>query len=259
MFMNKTIKFLALPLCGILLAACAPTTPDEMFRGMTSEQLYQRGEKALAKGKYDEAIKNLEGLENLYPFGIYAEQGQLDLIYAYYKNDDRAQALAAAERYIHLYPMSPKVDYAYYMRGLANFDSSRNWMQRTLKVDITENDLSDMRAAFADFNQLVQRFPNSKYAPDARKRMIYIRNILANYELNVAQFYYDRKAYVAAANRSSYIVKHYEGAPAVVPALALMVRSYRALGVTKSADDAMTVLRLNYPNSPEYRQLAKGK
>lgn len=255
------MKITHLSIIGILLTAlcmtsCTPTTPAQRFKGMTSQQIFQGGEKALAKHKYDQASKYFEGLEALYPFGPYAQQGQLDIIYAYYKNGDPASALAAADRYIHLYPQSDNVDYAYYMKGLINFDRGRNWLQKTFKVSVAETDLSYLRQSFVDFNALLQRFPDSKYAPDAERRMVYIRNMLAQNELDTAQFYFRQKAYVAAANRATNIVQHYQGAPQVVDALVVLVKANRALGLNQQADNALQVLKMNYPNAKQLKNLS---
>lgn len=250
----KNIRIILI-LVSVLLASCAPTTLESQYRGMTSEQIYLKGQQAMLKHRYDKATKYFEGLESLYPFGPYAQQGQMDLIYAYYKNDDAASAEAAADRYIHLYPQAADVDYAYYMKGLVNFERGRSWLQRSFNVDPAENDLTYMNQSFIDFGLLLQHFPNSKYAADAQKRMLYTRNLLADSELEKAQFYFRHKAYVAAINRASFIVQHYQGAPEVIDALVIMVKANRAMGLDKPANDALRVLQLNYPNAPQLRKL----
>ena len=248
-------SIIVIALAAFLIASCTPTTPAQRFKGSTSQQIFNGGEKALAKGKYDQATKYFEGLEALYPFGPYAQQGQLDIIYAYYKNGDPASALAAADRYIHLYPQSNDVDYAYYMKGLINFDRGRNWLQKTFKVSTAETDLSYLRQSFVDFNALLQRFPDSKYAADAQHRMTYIRNVLAQNELETAQFYFRQKAYVAAANRATNIIQHYQGSPQTVDALVILVRANRALGLDQQANNALQVLKMNYPNAKQLKNL----
>ncbi len=241
------------------MAGCATTEPMAAYKNKSDEQIFESGERNLAKGKYDAAVKDFEALDTLYPFGEYTQQAQLDIIFAYYKNDDSASALAAADRYIRLYPRGPNVDYAYYLKGLVNFGRSENWYQKLFPTDISDRDLNYMEESFDDFNALVQRFPESPYAPDARKRMLYIRNILARHELKVAKFYYERKAYVAAANRGHYIVEHYQGAPEVIPALEIMIKSYRELGETNMANETAELLQRNYPDSPEAKSLAKSE
>src|SRR5579871_2896853 len=154
---TKIISILTL-CCLAFLSGCTPTKPGEPFKKMTSQQIFDGGEKALAKRRYDVAIRYFEGLEALYPFGPNTQQAQLDIIYAYYKNDDPTSALAAADRYIHLYPQSSDVEYAYYMKGLVNFERGQSWLQRKFKVDPAQNDLNYMHQAFIDFNELLQRF-----------------------------------------------------------------------------------------------------
>lgn len=253
--MKKKIYFIALLLLALSLVGCKPTTTEEHFRGMTSQQIFEGGQKALAKQHYDQAAKYFEGLETLYPFGPYAEQAQLNLVYAYYKNNDAPSALAAADRFIHLYPQSNNVAYVFYLKGLVNFTRGQNWLQQTFNVSPAETDVTYLQQAFVDFNELVQRFPSSQYAPDARKRMIYVRNILAERELDTAQFYMRKNAYVAAIDRANYIVEHFQGSPQVIDALVIMVKANRALGLNKPADDAFGVLQMNYPSSLELRKL----
>lgn len=254
--MKITYSIIGILAAALLFAGCTPTTPEQRFKGMTSQQVFMNGEKALAKGKYDQAIKYFEGLESLYPFGPYAQQGQLDIVYAYYKNDDAASALAAADRYIHLYPQGNDVEYVYYMKGLVNFDRGRNWLQKSFNVSPSENDVSYLRESFVDFNELAQRFPDSKYSTDARKRMIYIRNELAQNELDIAQFYFRQKAYVAAANRATNIVQHYQGAPQIIDAWVMIVKANRALGLDKPANSALQILKTNYPDASQVKNLS---
>ncbi|MBB71558.1 MAG: outer membrane protein assembly factor BamD [Legionellales bacterium] len=245
----------------VILSACSgeKKTPADIFKGQTAEQIFQGGEKALAKGSYKDAIKHFEGLDSLYPFSKYEEQAQLDIIYAYYRDEDYASANAAATRFTRLYPRSAHVDYAYYMKGLSNFNQNRGVIQKYVNVDLSQRDLGTARKSFDDFADLIQRFPKSKYAPDARERMIYLRNLMASYELNVAEFYMLYEDYVAASNRANYIVNHYQQAPAVVPALGIMVQAYRKLHMDKLADETLKVLAVNYPNSETYKVLSGQK
>lgn len=233
----------------ILFAGCAtePKSPVDAFRGQSAEKLFKDAETDLHKKDYDEAIKRFEALDVLYPFGEYAEKSQLDVITAYYKSDDLDSTIAASKRYIHLHPTSPTVDYAYYMKAVATFEKNQSWLNVIYTRDPAARDLSMMRESFVYFNDLVTQFPNSKYTPDARKRMIYIRNLIARHELFIADYYLDHEAYVAAANRASYIVEHLQGSPQVEDALKIMVKAYQALGATKEANDAQRILNLNYP------------
>ena len=242
---------------AMLIAGCASTNKDPYaaYKGMSDAQIFAVGEKALTKKDYNKAVKSFEALDALYPFGPYSQRAQYTIIYAYYMNDDLAMALAAAARYIRLYPQSDDVVYAYYMRGIVNMGRSTNWLQRRLGEDRTERDLTYVRQAFMDFAQVVQLFPHSQYAPDAQRRMLIIRNMLAQSELNVAKFYMDRKVYIGAANRASYLVEHYQGAPQVIPALAILVKAYRAMGEPELAQKAAQILRLNYPNAAQTRAL----
>lgn len=255
----KFVKHVLVLTSICLLAACATTTKDPavIFKNQSEEQIYHGGEVSLAKHNLSEAIQHFEGLDSLYPFGPHAEQSQLDLIYAYYETGDNASAAATADRFIRTYPRSAHVDYAYYIKGLADFDQNRGWFEKYLPLDLTQRDPGTARQAFTDFDQLLRLFPNSPYAPDARQHMVYLRNLFAGYELSVAKYYLQRGAYVAAANRANYIVQHYDGTQQVQEALGIMVQSYRALGLTGLADQALEVLRLNYPNGPVLKSLTK--
>lgn len=242
------LKILFMSVCTLMLVACA--TKDygpESLKNYTAKQLVVQGEQAMAKGNYKDSIKYFEAIDALYPFDREAQQGQLDLIYAYYKTEDYASALAAADRYVHLHPVGEHSDYAYYMKGMVNFDKDRTWLQKMYTKKAEELDLSALQDSFVAFELLIKLFPKSVYAKDAEKRMLHIRVLLAKHELQIAKFYFDRKAYVAAANRASYIVKHFEGAPQVLDALKIMLQSYRALGADKQAHDTLRILNLNFP------------
>lgn len=247
----KNFKLIIVFVCALLLVGCADQSDDtgiKAFQGQSAEQIFNGGQKAMNKKKYDEAINHFEALNTLYPFGAYSQQGQLDIIYAYYQNGDYDSAVAAADRYIHLYPRDKNVDYAYYMKGKSYFDKNVSWLSKHVyPIDPAQRDLTTFKQAFTVFDELVGYFPDSKYAPDARRRMIFIRNVLARHELQVAQFYMEHKAYVAAANRATNVVSHYQGTPYVPDALKIMIKAYTALGATKQAEDAARVLKLNYP------------
>ena len=231
------------------LAGCASTTePSEAYRDETPQQIYKKGKEALQDKSYTEAIKRFEALDVQYPFGSDTESAQLFLIYAYYMKDDFALSAAAADRYIRIHPTSPHVDYAYFMRGLSDYYQNMGVLERIFKIDLAKRDLTQLQKAYNDFNELLVSFPNSRYAPAAHQYLIYLRNIMADHEMQVAQYYYDHRAYVASANRASDIVAHYEGSPAVSDALVMMVKSYRQLGMKRNEQEAMQVLRYNYPN-----------
>lgn len=254
----KKYLLLLFPLV-LLLSACSKKIPDPYasFRNKSSETIYQKGEKDLASGKYDSAAKQFEALDAVYPFGPHAEQAQLDIIYAYYMAGDDASALTAADRYMRLFPRATHVDYAYYMRGVVGFNVGLSWLQRKFNMNPATRDVSNLQQSFMAFSNLVHLFPQSEYTADSYVRMSYIRNLIADRELDIANFYIERSAYVAAANRGSYIVEHFQGTPAVVKALAVMVKSYRELGLTAMADSTLKILGTNYPYSSEYRSLQK--
>ena len=214
----------------------------------TSEQLlYRRAQSGLRAGNYTQGITRLQRLEARFPFGRYAEQAQLELIYAQHMARDLDAAQAASERFIRLHPQHPNVDYAYYMRGLTALARDRAAFARFMTSDISRRDVSNLKQAFSDFNELVTRFPASEYARDARQRMIFLRNALAEAEVNIATFYIGRGANVAAANRARHVVENYGQTPAVADALAVLVEANWKLGLTDAAEDALSVLTLNFP------------
>lgn len=231
-----------------LLVGCASN--DTIDENTSEKALYETAQKSVRSHNYPNAIKHLQALETRYPFGPFAEQSQLELIYAYYRNYDVEEAHAAAERFIQLHPQHPNVDYAYYMKGLSSYSQDKGIFERFLPTDMTRRDPGPARASFAEFSQLLNRFPNSAYAPDARARMIHLRNMLARYEIHVANYYFKRKAYLAAANRGRNVVENFPGTPAVADGLAVMVQGYTLLGMTELADDARKVLVANYPQHP---------
>lgn len=242
---------LSLSSCGSIVKPFLSTP----LNNLSAEQLYNSGKSALKSGDYSTAVKNYEALTSQYPFGEYSQAASLDLIYAYYKKGDSPSAAAAADQYIHLYPRAENVDYAYYMKGVADFDQNRGAFTRYLPMDLSQRDPGTMTEAYQDFRELLQRFPDSRYVADARQRMIYLRNTFARKELHAAQFYMKKKLYVAAANRANYLVQNYPQAPQVEQALVIIVKANRALGTKQNADQALTVLKLNYPRSQAARGL----
>lgn len=239
-----------------LVTSCASTPQGaDAYKGKSAQEIFTKGEKSLSKKHFKDAISCFEGFDALYPFDSRAEQAQLDVIYAYYKSNDPDSAVAAADRYIRLYPMSNNVAYVYYLRGVTNMERNISWIYNAFPLDPAKRDLASMQQAFSDFHKLLEVYPDSTYCTDARKRMIYIRNLLSRHELQIAQFYLQRKAYIAAANRGSYIVQHLQGSSEIPEALAIMVKSYRALGENEPADDALRVLKMNYPNSSQLKSI----
>lgn len=250
-FMKWMIKlFITIMALSLVLTGCSTTNdPSERYKDETANQIFKKGEEALRNKNYQEAMQRFEALDVQYPFGKNTQTAQLHIIYAYYMSSDYASAEAAADRFIHIHPTNPHVDYAYYMRGVSNYYQNLGVFERLFNVDLARRDLTQIKKCYADFSAVVKSYPNSYYAPAAHQYMAYLRNVLANHELEVAEFYFERHAYVAAANRASLVVRHYQEAPVVPDALVIMVKSYHALHLTREKTDALRVLQYNYPNS----------
>lgn len=255
------IKAFFLIVALITITACSSNIrdPAKIYKDQTEEQLFRNAEISVAKHNFSKASEQFEGLDALYPFGPHDEQAQLDLMYAYYENDDVASSAATAERFIRLYPRSDHTDYAYYMKGLADFYQDRGWAQRYFPTDLSERDPGTMTQSFNDFSRLLQLYPDSGYAPDARQRMIYLRNLFANHDLLIATYYFRRGAFVAAANRASYILQHFDGTPQTEGALGIMYRSYLKLQLNDLAAQTLQMLQINYPNGAVLKKLRKDK
>ncbi|BES69991.1 hypothetical protein RE428_10090 [Marinobacter nanhaiticus D15-8W] len=219
---------------------------------MPEQSYYEQARSAMQSGNFNEAERNLEFLETYYPFGRYAEQAQLDLIYARYQNLDLEGARAAADRFLRLNPQSEHADYALYMRGLASYNLDVSLAGKFFPIDTSERDPGEQHQAFRDFSDLLARYPESEYAPDARQRMIAIRNRLAQLELHAARYYIKREAYVAANNRARYVVENFPNTPSIEDALVILIDTYRFLDLQKAADDATALLAINYPNSDSF-------
>jgi outer membrane protein assembly factor BamD len=246
---------LIVPAFAAALAACSFLDKQDPTATMSADKLYAEAKDALDGGQYDLAIKRYETLEARFPYGRYSQQGQLEIAYAYYKQADQTSAVAAAERFIKLHPNNPNVDYAYYLKGLAYFNEDLGFLGRISRQDRTERDPKSAREAFDAFKDLAQRYPESKYTPDALARMKYLINALASHEVHVARWYVRRGAYVAAANRAQYALKNYPEAPAQEEALLIMIRSYDALGMTDLRNDAERIVRKNFPNSEQAKSV----
>jgi len=227
----------------ISLSGCSSAPKKES----SEQELYDDAKKAIKLRNFAQATIALEELEASFPFGKFAEQAQLDLIYARYSGLDLDGAILACDRFIRLHPQSPSVDYAYYTRGIANYslDVGISTQYFTM-VDQSSRDPGHMRLAFKDFSELLNRFPRSTYASDAQQRMIQVRNHLAQYELHAARYYIKREAFIAAANRAAYVVKNFPKTPATEDALIMMVELYNELDLPSQKDDALAVLRANY-------------
>ena len=217
--------------------------------GWSAQKLYAEAKDQMASKNWDKAIKYLEKLEARYPYGRFAQQAQLDVAYAYWKNGERASALAAADRFIKLYPNHANVDYAYYLKGLVNFNENTGLLSALDDPDMAERDPKGTRDALEAFKELVARFQESKYREDALARMRYLVNSLARHEVHVARYYMKRGAFVAAANRAQFAVQNYPQAPAIEEAVFIMVKAYDSLGMTDLRDAADRVMRKNFPES----------
>jgi outer membrane protein assembly factor BamD len=238
-------KFSIIIIVTLFLSSCSMPDQIDATKNWSASQFYSQAKEALMDGDYDEAIKLYNGLQARYPFGRYATQSQLDIIYAHYKNGEPDSAITAADRFIKLNPQSPYVDYAYYMKGIANYNRNQSIFSRLLPSDPSERDAGAALDAFNDFEKLVRRYPKSKYSADARQRMLYLRNNIAKYQIHIADYYMRRGAYLAAANRANRVVTQFQRTDAMQQALEIMIDAYIQLGMTELADDARRVLSTN--------------
>ncbi|MGD9163792.1 MAG: outer membrane protein assembly factor BamD [Chromatiales bacterium] len=228
-----------------LLFACAVPDLQDETKDWSASQFYSEAKEAMMDGDYERAIKYYNGLQARFPFGPYATQAQLDIIYAHYKSGEPDSSIAAADRFIKLYPQNPYVDYAYYLKGLANYNRDTSILSRLIETDPSQRDAGAALNSFNDFAELVRRFPDSKYSADARQRMLYLRNNLAMYQIHVARYYIKRGAYLAAANRANRVVTNFQRTEAVKEALEIMIDAYTRLELTELAADAERVLAMN--------------
>jgi outer membrane protein assembly factor BamD len=241
---------LRLPVIGLLvillLGGCTMLGEEEdETREWSAQKLYAEATESMQGGDYPTAVEYYEKLQARYPFGKYAMQSQINVAYSYYRNGEAESALAAADRFLKLHPNHPAAAYAYYLKGLANFNRSLSFLDRYIPTDTSQRDPGAAADSFSDFAEVVRKFPNSEYAEDARKRMIYLRNNLARYEVHVARYYIRRGAFLAAANRCKHVVENFQRTPSVKDALTVMVQAYNELGMTELADDAQRVLAYN--------------
>ena len=236
-------------LCAVAAALAGGCSSAKRRQGPTAEEIYEQARKDLNTGDYTNSIRLYEQLESRYPFANMARQGQLDLMYAYYMGREPESAEDQADQFIRENPAHPRVDYAYYIKGLATFEGVPNCLERWLRADLNKRPPIDARKSFQAFQTLVQRFPNSEYAPDSRQRMVFLRNRLADYEVAVAEFYLERAAYVGAINRAKFALENYDGAPSMRKALEVMVDAYEKLGMPDLSANAAKVLAENFPDS----------
>jgi outer membrane protein assembly factor BamD len=230
------------------LAGCAGSTEDETV-GWSAQRLYGEAKDAMSSKDWPRAVKYLEKLEARYPYGRFAQQAQLEIAYCHYKDGERPSAVAAVDRFIKMYPNHASADYAWYLKGLINFNDQYGVMSNLTTPDMSDRDPKSSRESFNAFKEVVTRYPESKYAPDATLRMRYLVNALASHEVHVARYYMKRGAYLAAANRAQYAIRHYAQAPAVEEAVFVLVLAYDRLGMNELRDAADRVMRTNFPES----------
>jgi len=245
-------------LTTIWLAGCS-STPEDKTADWSPNRIYAEARDEINSGAYDKAIPLLEKLEGRAAGTPLAQQAQLEKAFAYYKANDQAQAIATIDRFVKLHPSSPALDYALYLKGLVNFNDNLGLFSSISRQDLSERDQKAAKESFEAFKELVTRYPDSRYTPDARSRMTYIVNSLAQYEVHVARYYLSRGAHVAAINRAQTALTEYQGVPALEEALFILVRSYDALGMTQLRDDSRRVLEKNYPRSEYLTQGFKSR
>jgi len=240
--------------CAALLIAACGGGRDKTAEQLLPEKLYERGNRSLMSGDFKGAVRYYEALEARYPFSELSRQAKLDIMYAYYKSREAESAVDAADQFIRENPTHPRVDYAMYVKGLVYFERSPNFLERWFNTDLTERPPQDVLRSFQAFKDLIERHPDSEYAHDARQRMIFLRNRLAEYEVHVADYYLRREAWVAAIARARYCIENYDGAPAVQDALDIMISAYRGLGLDELAERSQQVYALNYPQGKPQRK-----
>ena len=234
-------------LCSLLLVSGCSLFPEKIdkTKDWSAQKLFSEATEAMQNGNYDTAIEYYQKLESRYPFGRYAMQSQLNIAYAYFRQEEPDSAIAAVDRFIKLHPDHPAVAYALYLKGLVNFNQNMGFFARFLPTDNSQRDPGSTTQAYNDFAELIRRFPDTVYAEDAAMRMVYLRNNLARHEIHVARYYADRGAWLAAVNRAQYVVQNYQRTPAVKDALAIMLLSYHELGMPELYRDTLRVLALN--------------
>lgn len=240
--------FLILILAG--LAAGCGSSPEEKAEKLDAKDLYDQANRSMSAGQYKSAVTYYKRLQARFPFGPYTSQGLIELAYAHWKNHEPEEAIAVADRFIREHPTHAHVDYAYYLKGLINFRRQLSITERLFPYERTTRDQTHAEQAFRAFQELITKFPNSRYAADARQRMIHLRNNIARHELNIAEYYVSRGAYVAAVNRAKRIIESYSETPAAPGALVVLITSYEKMGMEDLAADSRRVLELNYPDHP---------
>ena len=233
----------------LMLGGCGTDDQRDPTLGWSAEKLYAEAQDEMRSGRYGAAIKMLERLEARYPFGRWAQQAQIDIAYAQFKDNERALALASTDRFLKQFPAHPALDYVYYLRGLINFNEQQGWLASLGGQDLSERDLRAARESFDAFREVVTRFPDSRYAADAEARMKYLVNAMASGEVHIARYYFTRGAWVAAINRAQGAIAQYPQAPAIEEALYITMQAYERLGLEDMRKDTERVMRANFPRS----------
>ena len=244
---SKKVKLALASLSGVFLIGCGAKKEDP-YLNKSPNAIYNIGHEYLKKGDAKDAIKAFESLSSQYPFNHNTQQSNLELMYAYYLDDNSAMALATTEKYLRLYPQSPEAVYAYYIRGIENFNSGRGFLQRYFPYDMSQHDSVSYNDAFKSFNKVISLYPSSVYADDARRRMIFLKNIMAKYEFNISEYYYQLKAYVASLDRAKEVILRYPRSTSVKPALELLYYDYKNLKLQTLANGVNEVYKVNYGN-----------
>lgn len=253
--LSTPVRLILAGLCMILAAGCSSTkTNVDPTAGWSAERLYSQARSDISSGNWSDARKNLEALEARYPFGIYAQQSLIDQAYVNWKDEEPEQAKAAIDRFMQQYPNHPGTDYMLYLKGMITFTPPSAILSNFTRQNPSERDPKGLRESYEAFNELIKRYPDSRYTPDARKRAAWLVNTIAENEVHIAQYYYERGAYVAAANRAQTVVTDFEGVPIAEKALYLMMLSYDKLNLPELRDDAKRVLDQNFPDSKYYKQ-----
>ncbi len=243
----RPFYFTLVVFAAALLGSCGGLEKD-LYADWSAERFYKEAQRAMRSYDYAGAIKYYETLEARYPYGPYAEQAQLAVGYAYYKDEDSASAIASADRFIRLHPRNANVDYAYYLKGLASYSEERNILERWFTDrGPHDRDSKGLLEAYSAFSEVVERFPDSRYAEDSRLRMNYLVNTLARHEVHVANYYMQRGAYVAVVDRTRYAIEHYPQSVEIKDALRLQADAYDKMGMADLRDDTLRVLKLNFP------------
>jgi len=253
--MTRSVTALAALLLAAALGGCGLFKgEDDYEKNWTAEQWYKAAKENLDNGNYEASIKDYERLEAKFPFGRYAQQAQLEIAYAYYKQGETAQCISALDKFLKLHPNHPSVDYAIYLKGLANFKEEIGPLQSMARQDLADRDPKAARESFETFKDLITRYPDSRYSNDARERMIYLVEALARHEIHVARYYISRGAYLAAANRAQDAIVRFPNSPTHKEALEVLVEAYDRMGLTDLRDDSKRVLAKNYPDDPLAQQ-----